>query len=85
MQPGTKVWALCEQLCRRHGYLLYTAPCEAGVGLVIDRPAYDSPVLYRFLRRRREDGSSEGNLLDGWQELDATQVPTSATVYGHGA
>lgn len=83
VQPGTKVWQLVEQLCRRHGYLVYPAPCEDGVGLVIDRPAYDSPVLYRFWRRRRADGSSEGNILDGWQELDATTVPTSVTVFGH--
>lgn len=85
VQPGTKVWALCEQLCRRHGYLLYTAPCESGVGLVIDKPAYDSEVLYRFSRRRLDDGSGEGNILGGWRELDATQVPTSAAVHGHSA
>lgn len=83
VRPGTKVWQLCEQLCRRHGYLLYTAPCESGVGLVLDRPAYDSDVLYQFVRRRRDDASSESNILDAWHELDATQVPTSVSVYGH--
>jgi prophage tail gpP-like protein len=83
VQPGQKVWQLAEQLCRRHGYLLYTAPCEDGVGLVIDRPAYDSEVLYRLSRRRRADGSAESNILGAFRELDATSIPTSVKVFGH--
>jgi prophage tail gpP-like protein len=83
VQPGTKVWQLAEQLCRRHGYLLYTAPCEAGIGLVIDRPAYDSEVLYQFTRRRNDDGSSTATFLGGFREWDATQLPTSVKVFGH--
>ncbi len=83
VQPGTKVWQLAEQLCRRHGYLLYTAPCETGIGLVIDQPAYDSPVLFEFTRRRNDDGSATATFLGGSREWDATQLPTSVTVFGH--
>lgn len=89
VQPGQKVWQLAEQLCRRHGYLLYTAPSGDGVGLVIDRPAYDSPVLYQLTRKRvrpSADGSSyewDGNIVSGGRKVDGLQTPTNVTVYGH--
>lgn len=85
VQPGTKVWQLADQLCRRHGYLLYTAPAGDGVGLVIDRPAYDSEVLYQLTRRRQPDGTSRATILGGWRELDGKNVPTRAVVFGHSA
>ena len=37
VKVGEKVWQLADQLCRRHGYLLYTAPSGDGVALVIER------------------------------------------------
>ena len=85
VQPGTKVWALCEQLCRRHGYLLYTAPFEGGVGLVIDRPNYDAPVRHRLTRRRVSDSPEgyEGNVVSAARDTDGTRVPSDATVFGH--
>ena len=85
VRPGEKVWQLAETLCRRHGFLLYTAPSADGVGLVIDRPAYDSEVVYEFTRTGARDGSWEGNILSGSRAVDVSQVPTSVTVFGHSA
>lgn len=83
--PGETIQQLADALCRRYGYLLHTAPFGSGVGLVIDRPAYDAPVLYR-LTRIRQPGDPEryaGNILDGARDIDGTRVPTSVTVFGH--
>ena len=85
VKVGEKVWQLADQLCRRHGYLLYSAPTGDGVALVIDRPAYDSPVLYRLDRKRQQDGSHEGAILAGGRTVDDSQVPTAVTVFGHAA
>jgi len=85
VKVGEKVWALADQLCRRHGFLLYSAPSGDGVSLVIDRPAYDSPVLYRLTRKRQADGSYEGTILSGGRAVDSSQVPTAVTVFGHSA
>ncbi len=85
VKVGEKVWQLADQLCRRHGYLLYTAPSGDGVALVIDRPAYDAPVAYQFTRRRQPDGSYEGTILSGGRTTDISDVPSSVTVFGHAA
>ena len=85
VKVGEKVWQLADQLCRRHGYLLYTAPSGEGVALVIDRPAYDAPVQYQFTRRRQPDGSYEGTILSGGRTTDISDVPSSVTVFGHAA
>lgn len=85
VKVGEKVWALADQLCRRHGYLLYTAPSGDGVSLVIDRPAFDSPVLYTLTRKQQRDGSWVGTILGGGRTVDTSQVPTSVTVFGHAA
>lgn len=82
IQPGQKVQAVADALCRRHGYLLFSAPYGDGVGLVIDRPA-TSPVLYQLTRKRQPDGSVRGNLLAGERTLDAMALPTEVTVFGH--
>ena len=82
IQPGQKVQAVADALCRRHGYLLFSAPYGDGVGLVIDRPA-TSPVLYQLTRKRQPDGSVRGNLLVGERTLDAMTLPTEVTVFGH--
>lgn len=85
VKVGEKVWQLASQLCRRHGYLLYTAPSGAGVGLVIDRPRYDDAPLYAFTRRRQPDGSYAGTILSAKRTLDGSQTPTAVTVFGHSA
>lgn len=82
-RPGERVWSFLDALARRHGYLLYCAPYGDTVGLVIDRPAYDAPVVQRLTRRRQRDGSWTGNILEGFRDLDATDVPTDVTVFGH--
>lgn len=87
-RPGTTVWQAADTLCRRHGYLLYAAPTAAGLGLVVDRPAYDAPVERSLTRTkvRRDNGGVlawEGNILEGFRDVNATEVPTEVTVFGH--
>ncbi|MDO9020569.1 MAG: hypothetical protein Q8S73_36940 [Deltaproteobacteria bacterium] len=83
-RPGEKVWAFCEHLARRHGFLLYVGPTAAGQGLILDKPAYDDEPLYDLTRITTDGGENyTGNLLGGWDIVNATQVPTVATAYGH--
>lgn len=86
-KPGEKVWPFLESLCRRHGFLIWSVPYGSGVGLVIDRPAYDTPATQSLVRRRvraNDSGATwEGNLLSGFRDLDVTDVPTEVTVFGH--
>lgn len=86
-KPGEKVWPFLEALCRRHGFLVWPVPYGSGAGLVIDRPAYDSPATQSLVRRRvraNDNGASwEGNLLSGFRDLDVTEVPSAVTVFGH--
>lgn len=81
-QVGQRTWDFLAQLARRHGYLIYSGPIEGGMGLVIDRPAYDAAPQGALRRRRRDDGTYEGNILDGTLALDVTDVPTAVTVFG---
>lgn len=81
-QVGQRLWDFLTQLARRHGYLIYPGPIEGGMGLVIDRPDYAAAPQGRLWRRRRSDGTYEGNILDGTLSLDATDVPTEVTVFG---
>lgn len=83
-RKGEKVWAFCEQLARRHGYLLYVGPTAAGQGLILDKPAYDAEPLYDLNRVALDSGAEyEGNILAGWEDTNVTQVPTAVTAYGH--
>lgn len=81
-KPGEKVWPFLAALAKRHGYLLYAGPWGDGVGLVIDRPAYDSAPVATLSRQQQPDGTWRGNILDGALDLNATEVPTEVTVYG---
>lgn len=81
-QVGQRAWDFLTQLARRHGYMIYTGPIEGGMGLVIDRPAYDAAPQGSLIRRRRADGTYAGNILDGTLSLDVTDVPTAVTVFG---
>lgn len=83
-RPGEKVWAFCDHLARRHGFLLYVGPTAAGQGLILDKPAYDAEPLYDLTRVAVDGGARyEGNIIAGWDDTNATQVPTVATAYGH--
>ena len=55
------------------------------MGLVIDRPAYDAAPAGTLSRRQRADGTWGGTILGGFLDLDATDVPTDVTVFGHGS
>lgn len=82
-KPGQRVWQFLSELARRHGYLLYAGPWAEGMGLVIDRPAYDAAPVATLARQPQRDGTWRGNLLEGTLDLNATEVPTEVTVYGH--
>lgn len=87
LKPGQTVWQAAEMLCRRHGYLLYSAPTADGLGLVIDRPAYDAPVQYTLSRTKVTDDTSgtlwTGNVLEGFRDVNGTDAQTITTVFGH--
>lgn len=85
-RPGEKVWAFCEQLARRHGFLLFVGPTAQGQGLILDKPAYGMEPIYEFTRVAVAGTSPvayEGNLLAGWEDGNVTKVPTSVTAYAH--
>ncbi len=81
-QVGQRSWEFLQQLARRHGYMIFTGPAGDGTGLIIDRPAYDAPPQGELRRKRRADGTYEGNILAGTLDLDVTDVPTDVTVFG---
>lgn len=88
LKPGQTVWQAAEMLCRRHGYLLYAAPTSDGLGLVIDRPAYDSPVQHALSRTKVDVGADglttwTGNVLEGFRDVNGTDAQTITTVFGH--
>lgn len=84
---GERLWAFLEALARRHGFLIYGVPVGEGVGVVIDKPAFDLAPEGILWRRRTQnpDGTYQGNLLSGFLDFDATDVPTDVTVFGHGS
>ena len=80
-QPGEKVWQLADEIARRLGYLLWTAPSQnGGLAVVVDRPAYSSAERFTF-SRRITSGAAEGNILEGAEEFNARDVPTVVNVY----
>ncbi len=80
-QPGEKVWQLADEIARRLGYLLWTAPSQSGgLAVVVDRPAYSSAERFTF-SRRVTNGAAEGNILESAEEFNARDVPTVVNVY----
>lgn len=86
---GETVWQCMEALCRRAGYLLWTAPGATADRLVlrVDAPRESGSPRFGFLcavetddagREYVTDGS---NVLEGSYAVDSTGVPTSVTVY----
>lgn len=84
-QVGQKVLPFVQALARRHGFLVFGGPLGDGMGLIVDRPAYDAAPR-GVLARRFAPGASyrtTGNLLEGFLDLNATEIPTEVTVFGH--
>lgn len=87
-RPGETVWSYASNLARKAGFLLWEAPDpDAGLAVVVDKPAFESDVLFRFERVAVGDnpatGASnyEGNVLNGHEVFDFANVPTTVTVY----
>lgn len=85
-RPGEKVWQLADAMCRRAGFMLWSAPRAGGtVGLVVDAPDYAQPATFRFDRRINDSSASPsatGNILRGSEPMSIRETPTDVTVYG---
>ena len=84
-QPGEKVWQLADEIARRLGYLIWTAPAQdGGLAVVIDRPAYSSAEVFTFARRITETAAgatAAGNILSGGETFSVRDVPSEVNVY----
>jgi prophage tail gpP-like protein len=92
VQPGERIWQVCEKLCRRQGYLLWCAPSfrdrdanHDAVGPVVDVPNEtipQNPTLV-FARLENGDGTWRGNILESDYDLSSMNVPTLVTGFAH--
>lgn len=81
-RPGEKVWGLAETMCRRQGFMLWTAPDgESKCSVVVDAPAFDSPQEFIFSRLTQEDGTERGNILSSSERFSLRNVPSIVNVY----
>lgn len=82
---GETIWQCADSLCRKAGYLLWTAPGSTADRLVlrIDSPRTTGTERYQFLRELLPDGtvSQRSNLLDGEETVSIDGVPTEVTVF----
>jgi hypothetical protein len=80
--------ALAQQLCRRLGYLLWTAPdADNNIALILDAPISSGAAHYQ-LQRVPNDGSTWewiGNILSGGYELNGRVIPTEVHIMGNAA
>lgn len=81
-KPGDTVWGLASHHCARLGYLLWTgcnplAPHDGALSLIVGKPAFDTPVRYRF---GLGDGTLQ-NVLDIEDDAQIADVPT--TIHGY--
>jgi prophage tail gpP-like protein len=83
-RPGERVWQVMESIIRRLGLMMWVAPTANGeLGLVVDVPAYDSEVLFRFESRVRNGVTTpESNVLESEYFVSIRDVPT--VVYAAG-
>jgi len=85
VRVGETIWQCMESLCRKAGYLLWTAPGSTPNDLVlrVDSPRTTGPERFRFLRELLPDGtvSQRSNILSGSDAIDAAGIPTEVTVF----
>ena len=85
-RPGETVWQVAEALCRRLGFMCWVGPHpDLGLTLVVDVPAYSSPVMYDLFWEREESGAVRTNLLTAAHEVQIEDIPTEVTVYANTA
>lgn len=82
---GETIWQCGDALCRKAGYLLWTAPGSTPDRLVlrVDSPRATGTERYQFLRELLPDGtvSQRSNLLDGSETVTLDGIPTEVTVF----
>jgi len=80
-RAGERAWSLGEEMCRRVGFLLWTAPsANGGLAVVVDVPAFTTPDVFTFTRRI-EDGEATGNILRSAEKFSIKEIPTEVSVY----
>lgn len=79
-RPDETVWQVAESIIRKFGLMMWVAPNTDGpfqMSVVVDVPAYDSEVLFRFVRRE-QDGvlTPESNIIEREFAHSIDGVPT---------
>lgn len=81
---GEKVWQCADALCRKAGYLLWTAPGSTPDRLVVrvDSPRTTGDVRFAFLRELDGDVVTQrSNILAGHYLRSIDNVPSDVTVF----
>jgi prophage tail gpP-like protein len=82
---GETVWQCADALCRKAGYLLWTAPGSTPdrLTLRVDSPRLTGPERFTFLRELAADGTvtQRSNILEGANDRSLDGVPTDVTVF----
>jgi prophage tail gpP-like protein len=87
IRPGDKVWWVMSRLCRKAGFLCWTAPYPeegAGIGVVVDAPNTSTTPLYAVDRYEQGTGYA-GRVLDSERTINLRGVPSEVTAYTHSA
>jgi prophage tail gpP-like protein len=88
IQPGAKVWATADRICKQAGYLLWTGPYPeegAGIGVIVDKPVDSGEPVFRFERVVQQDGTVRGNILRRSYRGSIRGIPTEVTAFTHTA
>lgn len=84
---GETVWQCIEAVCRRAGFLVWAQPSASAdrVTLRVDKPRESGEPSFGFLWAWDDDQQTRAalgsNVLEAEDSLDASDVPTSVTVF----
>lgn len=87
IRPGDKTWWVMSRLCRKAGFLMWSAPYPeegAGIGVVVDAPNESTTPVYAIDRYRSGAGYA-GRILESERTVNVRGVPTDVTAYTHSA
>jgi prophage tail gpP-like protein len=90
IQPGMKIWQAANLLCRKSGYMIWTAPhpgSTAGVAVIIDKPLETGSAKFQLKRELvdQEKRTYRGNILRSKEVVNIREVPTKVVGFGHTA
>lgn len=81
---GETIWQCADALCRKAGYLLWTAPGASADRLVlrVDSPRSDGPARFAFVRELRNGlVTPESNVIEGAYRKSVDGIPSAVTVF----